>query len=703
MRRLFAFAVILILILTTWEQSAAQAPQRYYLHMPTAEDYLTALPNLVTQAEFEDTSKDKIDSWAFQKITANELHFNYADLHTVKFDTLYNATSAVSLNPYDRGLYSDYAWHHLVIDAWLRENKIDLSTKSQWQFRGYTLNITPVDFNGDGQPELIVEITFQPSTYLVYQELLVMQRDNTAPGKYRVVKLPWAFWYSASCGIHEGCGGGAETFKLADVTGDGVPEWLVASHSCGYGECGGGLTVLGWRHGEMVDLVKAEWPNELFWTGVAGGGGGAALPPDGTWTFPISTSGKHQIVQRYQFQDNRDREVTYTTVFTWDKHQDRFIPNDLTVAYADTAPCALRRGQVAMQNSDYSAAISAYQRAVDLLPTSGEPYTNEALQYAQIRLVLAYALSGQVNQAVTLRDKVQVQVATSATMGYLLNALKVYNDDKDKVQLCAALHRAVAHYNPYGDRDNTSFWVFGQTDDVQGRGMYLGGDFSADNAGCDISNLLKPLMDQLSVIPNVSPTALNAEGVKIVQSFSADLNGDGKADWLFWMDNIPDQALLLLSAGNHYRFSMPFIDIPGEKVQMATLKLPGSAGSTLVSFGFGNLEVWDADNSWPCGQDHPFGSVDLAQVVKDKLQPIGSYLLCEPRTLAQIFPSPYHLHAWQAVDYSTPAVETIFSWSAKDGTFSPPTPADSSELREGKCVPINPLNTAVSIQPLHKR
>ena len=63
--------------------------------------------------------------------------------------------------------------------------------------------------------------------------------------------------------MHSRCGGGAETFAIADLNGDGLQEWAVATHECGYGECGGGLTVLGWQHGEIVDLAQAEWPNDL--------------------------------------------------------------------------------------------------------------------------------------------------------------------------------------------------------------------------------------------------------------------------------------------------------------------------------------------------------------------------------------------------------------------------------------------------------
>src|SRR5215475_3644543 len=212
MRCLFAFAFTLILLTTALERSLAQSAPRYSLHIPTAEEYLTALPSLIAQVQAEDNSKNNIAFWTFQKITTNELQANYTDLHSVKFDTLYNATSAVNAQPYDHGLFSTYSWHHLVFNAWLRENKVDLGTKGQWHFRAYTLEITSVDFNGDGQSELLVQLTYQPGDYPVYQELFVMQRDNLAPGKYKLVKMPWAFWSSAYCGVHEGCGGGAQTF-----------------------------------------------------------------------------------------------------------------------------------------------------------------------------------------------------------------------------------------------------------------------------------------------------------------------------------------------------------------------------------------------------------------------------------------------------------------------------------------------------------
>ena len=683
MRRVLILVVVLTLVLSTAEQSSAQS---FRLHTPSAEEYLSALPDLITQARVVDTSTYQADSRAFQQVIEQELRATYSDLQTVTFDTLYKATAVIPLNPYREGTYSDYGWHHTVLDAWLRENPIDLSTQKQWRFRAYTLDITPVDFSGDGQPELLVEITFQPSDYPDYQELLIMQRDDMAAGKYRQVVLPQLFWYSASCDYYVSCGGGAQTFKLADLNGDGLVEWAVATHQCTHGECGGGLTVLGWRQGEMVNLVREKWPNDLFWTTASGGGGGPALPPNGTWTFSTSDSGNHQVIQRRHFYDNRNCEVTYTTIFTWDKAKDRFVPNDRVTDYADSAPCALRRGQVAMQQGDYQGAVEAYKRASDLLLGSGEPYASEAFQYAQLRLILAYALSGQADKALAIRNRVMAQTPVSETMGHMLEALHIYAGRQDAVRLCAEIRQAVIRFNPYSNDDHTQILVFGQTDDVRFRSsMYTGGDFNPDNTGCDVETVLKPLLDHLPTIPNQSPSAYIASlGLHVSDSFGVDLNNDAEADWLVWLHDLPDdQAVLLLSADKFYRFSMPIMALPSKNAQITVMQLPDGAGTALVILGIGNVEVWNAEYTHPCGEEPPYGSLALVRVRHDSLQQIGIYLLCKPRILPQIIPSLSQVRAWRPTNDNTPAVETIFQWNTADQTYRPPV--DSQETTTPYC------------------
>ncbi len=675
MRRLSVFVFMLTLIFTLTDQSSAESSPVYRLRTPTANEYFTALPGLVALARSEDKSQYHQDLGAFQQITTDELCANYPNPQSVKFDTLDNAINVDILEPLSDGVCSEHWWYDLILNAWLRENKIDLRTNSQWHFQDYTLNLTPIDFDGDGQVELIGELRVGTGDYPDYQEFMVLKRDETALGKYARVKSP-RLWFDG-CSIHFFCGGGAQTFKIADVNGDGLSELIVATHSCGYGDCGGSLLVLGWRRGEMVDLAKADWPNDLSWDGTAGGGGGPNLPPDGTWTFEVSNSGEDQIVQRYPFQDNRDCNVTYTTIFTWNKSKDRFIPGNRAIDYADSAPCALRRGQVAFQKSDYFEAAQAYRRAIALLPSSGESYAKEALQYAQIRLILADALSGQTTEALALRSKIQQEIPATATMGTLLDALKVYVDDKDDVQLCAALHLAVANYDPYGNRDTTDLWVFGQTDDVSGRGMYLGGDFSAANTGCDISVLLNSVMDKLPNLPGESPdTELDRLGIKIIQSFSADLNGNGKPVWLFWMQDLPNEALMLIPESKYYRFSLQSIPMPGNNLQLSQVKLPN--GSALAGLSFGTFDPWDDDNVEPCGKGLPRGSLFVSQIKKGDLQFIGSYLICKPLTLTQIFASPFQLHAWQIITDGQPAVEVNFHWNATNGTYDLPISKQAS-------------------------
>ncbi len=678
LRRLFKLLFVLGTLLVVTEQTDAQSA-RYRLRMPTADEYLTALPALVNAETAEDKSQYEQDSSAFQVVTTAEACQSFPDLPLVKLDTLYNATSAILLDQFTDGGCSQHWWQHLILNAWLREDKIDLQTKAQWHFRDYTLTLTPVHLSGSKQPELIAELRKGTGYPLAYQEFLVLQRDEALPGDYAQIKMP-RLWFD-DCGVHWGCGGGAQTFKIEDVNGDGLPEWIVAYHECGYGDCGGGLLVLGWRQGQMVDLAKADWPNSLSWDGSAYTGPSPALPPDGTWTFQRSSSGQHQIIQRDQFHDNRDCQMTYMTIFTWNNHQDRFMPGDRTTTYDDSAACALRRGQADLQASDYFEAITAYQRAVALLPTSGESYAAEALQYAQVRLMLAYALAGQADQALALRDKIQVETPQSAAMSDLFDAIKLYHADKDQVALCAAIHQTIQEkVNNQAYSTDAGLGLFGQTDDVPYRGdSYAGGDFSSDTTGCNVDSVLDKVIGALPIVPGTAPDSiLAASGIQIVQSFKADLNGDGNALWLFWMDNLPEQALLFVPAGNTYHFSLLNLPALSANQQLNVIQLPDGAGNALVSVSFGNYEYDD-----PCGPNLPDGYLQMWRSENGNLRASDVYLLCQPMTLRQLFPSPFELHAWQVVTDGQRAVEKTFPWNTSRAAYeSPSMPTEAPQTAQ---------------------
>jgi tetratricopeptide (TPR) repeat protein len=338
-------------------------------------------------------------------------------------------------------------------------------------------------------------------------------------------------WFSAYCGLTTGCGGEGEILHLEDLNADGLPEWVVAVGSyCGYGECGGHLLIMGWRDGEIVELVQRDHSFDLSWTGVSGGGGSPLVPPEGTWTFRnIDNDEALELIQRRYSNDNRDCWTTDERIFDWIGIADAYVRIQATLEFDDSAACALRQAHEAMKIDENDAAISFYDHALELLPIDGTDYEREARQYVQIRLMIAYSLEGREEEAVALLQELQMQTPASSIMDDLIQALvrSWYLVDRNPVALCSEVYLAVRQFDIYSD--DTDFWTFGQTDSVPFRPQtYVGGDFSAANSGCNLPGLLNDLIANHRFTTDSQPaTQMAGLGWPIEAQYNTDLNGDG--------------------------------------------------------------------------------------------------------------------------------------------------------------------------------
>ncbi len=638
---------------------AAAQEQRteHALRHPTADEYLRALPSISSHMP-NSSSTDYVSSDALQRTIGYELNRQFLTLQGASFEALYDAANVVPLSPY-RSIpdkFSDPDYQALVITTWLRENNIDLAAQHELHFKTYTLTITPVDFNGDGVPELIVEVRVGN-----YHDFWVLQRDPTQAIGYRRIKTPIP--YFDACGFYAACDGDGQTLQISDLNGDGLPEWVFAiGGECGSGICSGELLVISWRNGELINLAQPEVNSGLTWFAAAGGGSAAIiLPPDGTWTF-TNDAGVSRIVQRRTFSDNRDCQVTYSNTFTWNSLQDKYVSDALQTTYGDLAGCALRQGENALSHDHYSDAVPFYQRAITLL-VSDDPYSRQAHQYAQIRLMLAYALAGQNANAIALENELLRETPESAILQKLLTPIALYANSHDRVQLCSGLNAALQSYSPWDDK--SVFWQFAPTADIPNSFNYGGGSVDPNASGCNLEGLLTemfsahPLSDERAIADRLTQL-----GIDTSAHVEIDLNGDGRLDQLYWLGDQPNTALAFISDKDTYRFTLYSLVVPNRYTQFGMIALPGKSGMALVRVGFdepgSDPEVGDA-----CGVGKPLGSVEIWSIETSNLRWRDNHLLCEPRTIAQVFATPGVLQAWDATDYRgvpTAATSTAFFW-----------------------------------------
>jgi tetratricopeptide (TPR) repeat protein len=696
MRRATLSLLVVVLSLLPISNLQAQTPS-YRLHSASIDEYFSTLAQIARQLQPKSLSSTFVEyheNLAIRQTVGYELLTRYGDLSSVKFDTLYAAATVIPRTPYvfsQHGpqrppfSFAEPAWHSFLLDSWLRENHVDLSLKAEWHIKDYTLKVTPVDFNGDGINELIVEVIYKvpdPQDYsgydYGYHDFWVLARDRTQPTGYRRIKTPVPY-FSDGCGFYADCGGDGQTISIGDVTGDGLPEWTFAvGRLCGSGQCGGYLLVMGWRHGELVNLISTGEEYPLSWSSVAGGGGGSIVPSSDAWSFHKTSSSLAQVLtQHLVFEDNRDCQVSRTTTLTWSPQADAYRASLPVDEYADSSQCSMRRAHTDMLQQDFGSAIEAYQRVLDLFPTVSDDFGHEERQYAAIRLALAYALNHQPDQARSLIGDLSHQAATSRTMQTLIDALKAYKRDHDRISLCASIYNALTLYNPYDD--TSGLWLFGETDDVQARPLTYGSGYSPSVSGCDVYSIRNAAIKSLTFPVTQSPrAALEAADLRVDSEIQIDLNSDGRADWLVWTNGLKDRALVFVSDGQQYHVSEVPMSAPTSSTQFSMMWLPAGAGLALTRIGFGEPYQWSDDNVYPCGPNKPFGSINIWQLYAKSLRSIGAYLLCQPRTTGQIFPKSGVLDAW-STESETHATETAFLWNSKEITYEIPSTQQVSQ------------------------
>lgn len=646
---------VMTLLLSSVVSAQEEAPA-YRLRVPTAEEYFSSLPGISNQMKrqidtpYDRNYQDLLDTFRW------EMMHRYPNLDGRSFDTLYHVYEV--LEPVNFYLSRELdTWPELLVIKWLRETNIDLSENQQLEFEDFFIHVSAVDFDGDSNPEYVLEITSK-----LYSGFWVMAGNA---GNYHRIETPLPD-YAVYCPLQVSCGGNGALIGIEDVNADGLPEMLVSHGSCGYGICGASLFILGWRDGQMTELIPRDSRHSPYWTMASGGGGVRAEPPEGTWTFEnMDDDPARELVQQGQIEDNRGCAITLRQVFDWDTVRDAYIAGKETEEHAPSAGCTLLRGHTALLVLDYSTAVEAYQDALRFLSVNGDEYEQEARQYAQLRLALAYALAGQSDEAFMLLTELDSQTIESAIMRDLIaNAMEAYRAESNSVALCAALYQTIADFEYWNSDDRIV--DFGQTNTYNVPFMYTGGDFSPAATGCNLESLLTEYASDLTTTDkHEPPVSLQVQGWDVIAEFHNDLNGDRIDDWIIWVNPLANRALLLLSNDTLYIVTQPYFPIPDEDAEYHTIALPGNVGKALLRFGY------DPERQ-SCSDGQSYRFVELLRMNQGALSSIGRYDLCGEYNLTHLFPVPEELHAWKQVyepDGVSSFVETIYHWDVNQMSF----------------------------------
>jgi tetratricopeptide (TPR) repeat protein len=611
----------------------------YQLYEPNSEEFLVAIPPIVQQMERLDTDEYQPDSRALQQVVNDEFWARYADdLDTVSLDVLYEA------EPYVRAYYKtpDYlpGWHEQALYTWLRDRQPDLTVRDTWEFQGYELHVESVDFNGDGIDELAAQLDFhawdEDDEYPTIVFYFLMRQDTTQPEGY-IIFDNTVIWDDYNNNV--------ESVDAIDITGDGLPEWLISTAGCSGGVCGATLHMFSWHGNALTPFSVGEQPQVYpMWPRV----------PPGTWSFEnMDDDAALEIVQRQTFDLNC--EFSTMRIFNWDEERKSFIGGETTYEYPETAWCTMRFAHEAMRDLDFASAVEHYEHML----SSDAEEDREAWQYAHIRLSAAYALNGQTDQAVALLAELAEEQPTSSLMKEMIVAANAsFSRGHNALNLCAALYDTLGNYNIWSASSDTDIWRFGQINDLQQAAAYGGGDFSPANTGCNITGLwsqaTKLLNDNLPL-----DTQLEALGWQIEGQLTADMNNDGIDEWLAWSSQLPGEAMLRWSDGSAFHYGVIYGGFPTEPTSYGTTLLPDDAGVGLVVLWY--------DPAFPCNVDlfEGRGFIQVLSLDQDVLQQIAYQQICSLQTIEEAFPDIHELHVlsnhWGDLE--------ILYWDSEEGMY----------------------------------
>ncbi|HEX2908457.1 MAG TPA: hypothetical protein VHO69_16415 [Phototrophicaceae bacterium] len=445
-RALLLTVIFALLIVSV---SAQEPTPEYRLRVPTVEEYLNQVIEIATENDG--------DNLGLYSTVTTILFNHFPELYKAGFDRLLEAYNRMNIG--SGQFWQRREWVNLLILAWLSENQPDLNAVDRLDFADFYIGVIHRDLDGDGQNEFVLDVMkgapvdrHECPSIDVVEYLAVEQTGN----EYTFINNPLG-WYGRGSGGGSHLGeGGQQELRFEDVNGDSLPEWIVAENNgvlggpdAGYANHGQ-LYILNYRDGQLVDLARnADSRGNVYSvTDYYEDSGWCLGPIPRTVSWEFSNIDFDPALEILQYQDYRDNwycESRSTQTLDWNPEADQYQYLHTDQSFADTRNCAHRLAEEAMWAGNYTKAIEQYERALTLEPyrynfpenyaTEHADYVaqeNERLhhiltrldQYLRARLILAYVLTGQPDQAQPLLNELSAEKMETQLIGYFVDALK---------------------------------------------------------------------------------------------------------------------------------------------------------------------------------------------------------------------------------------------------------------------------------------
>ncbi len=622
--------VLLLLVLPT-QAFAQSVPTPYKLRHPSAEEYLSAMPNLLSQAETD------YEKSLWPGLLADTAQFRYLQDKQLDFQQIDQALRTFLLSFYSAPRQINLAaWYSALVEAWLNEKPVDLDISRQLSRDGYFLDVEPRDFKGDGGHEWLLSFrTLEGSYFDVGPNFLVAER--LASGLYRIVRPPLP-WFSAGFGYYESPSGVAKEILFRDLSGDNVPEWVVtlggifSSGGLQYGE----LNIFKWQNGQFVNLA---YDTDIKKQEIVFFDSDSRILPDGVridFVPSMLNIGQQDVRVRQAQHDSFGCTWSHERQFGWNGQRFSLIQEHRS--YAPVQECAWRDAETAMWNGNTAEAVQFYERGLTL-PLASVADMQERAQYMKYRLVLAYSLKEDQVKSDDLLKTLKGERPTSVLMKELIDYTP---EGANSFWKCMAAYNVV-------DRYSTAAYYAGDIEYLYNlpTNLILGMNIESTEsirsfdiprpdprrAGCDPTIAIQTLVSTAKFTLTAIPVEqLRLLGLNPVQSQTFDLNKDRRDEWLIWLD-VPTPPLFFSPAPASGTYTVSFAPIPANArgSSLNLRPLPDNLDNVLI----GKVPI-TSEHSCPApiGQDPtlappPWTAIRIWRIIKGHLEILVEAPICD--------------------------------------------------------------------------
>lgn len=582
------FVLLVLLLIGT-----VKAEDEYRIRTPTIHETVQLMTEIARQFG---VGTGSLFNYSAVVPAMNALFLDrYDELVTINFNDLYTLYETAYIGTF---YTARDEWGQILIHSWFNENQPDLNTVDQLTFADFIITVTPRDFNNDGTSEYLLDVskggTVDRTSAAYNTELVAYYVVQQLEEGYRFIEhtVPWGTIASGDWSNF----GELKIMEVGfeDINDDNLPEWLVLTGGETFGGPGMGYTntgqlyIMAWRDGQLVDLARDieddGYPYSVTTYGEDAGACRGPEPCDISWEFINADNDPAQeILQHQDYLDNWFCEIRETKLLDWNETLDVYRLQETTRQMAETRNCTHRQAEEAMWDGDYAVAVTLYEQAKTLPPAAPQQHLidserldyvetnlNELQEYMNVRLALAYILTGRSAEANPLLKGILQQPFDVPLMENFAAVLT--QNSTAPFRACLAAYELFTENYP--DR------LLGVVAEIYS--PYH--DYLPENIGCDAPSMIDTLISPYGYSPNETPLdLLQSLGLKVYHHLSVDFDYDSDEDWIVWLDR-PMLTISFERTTVGYDVSYPSIDPYQQSGGVQLWQLPDDAGIGLTYF-----------------------------------------------------------------------------------------------------------------------